>query len=342
MGKVVTSAGLNEFVSTGKPTEEIKPEPKQKAAAKAEPLEVVKDKPIADVGGEPKKEPPAATEPPVDDATDDDETQKRMAADEALRLIIDKKNVTIGRKHKEMREAREAAEEAERFAENQFNERRLIEERAAKLEAELNELKARTAPPKAEELVKPDPAKFTDEKGQFKAFEYAEALAAYAAKTAVAEDRKAQAEAQRAQELAQAEAVARQRVAATIAKHPDFEAVMAATDLKTHTAVLQYLSASEQIGEVSYYLAKHPEYVERINKLNPLKAIAEIGKLEATLEKPPAAATTTEAPPAVAKISGAPAPIKPLSSATTVDTNTDPAKMNFKQLRAYERSRMRR
>lgn len=341
MGKVVTSAGLNEFVSSGKPTEEIKAEPKQKAngATKAEPLEVKETKPVADIGA--KDDAPKREEAPPDDVAEDDDTKTKMAADEALRLAIDKKNQTIGRKHKEMREAREAAEEAERFAENQYRRAMLAEQRAEAHEKELNELRAKVAPPKVEAPAKPDPAKFNDEKGQFKAFEYAEALAAYAAETAVAKDRKAQADAQAAQALAAAESVARERVAASIAKHPDYEAVMAASDVKTHTAVLQYLSASEQIGEVSYYLAKHPEYVERINKLNPLKAIAEIGRLEATLEKPPTA-QVTEPAAAVAKISGAPAPIKPLSSATTVDTNTDPAKMTFKQLRAYERNRHRR
>jgi hypothetical protein len=112
-----------------------------------------------------------------------------------------------------------------------------------------------------------------------------------------------------------------------------------AADVKTHNQVLQYLTTSEQIGEVSYYLATNPEFVQRINQLHPLKAIAEIGKLELTFEKP--APTPVVVEPVVPKAAGAPAPITPLSSQTSVNTNTDPAKMSYKELRAYERSRRR-
>ncbi len=209
-------------------------------------------------------------------------------------------------------------------------------------ERELAEWKAKAAPAatETEGPKKPDPQKFYDDKGQFKAFEYAEELAAYSAAKAVADDRARVADDQRKAELAIAESDARKRVAEAIKVHPDFEEVMAATDLRTHNMVLQYLSASEHIGEVTYYLAKHPDFVERINALHPLKALAQVRDLEKTFEKP-AADPDKKSEPAPLKTSGAPAPIKPLSSATTVNTNTDPSKMTYRELRAYERSRAR-
>ncbi len=345
MAKVVTSQGIQDFVQAGK-FEQIKNDPPKKKQTEAPPLEV-KDKPVvADVSDDKKddKEPKKpAHDAPDEDLDDDDDTRADMDKDEKLRDRIARKNATINRKHREMREAREAADEAERFAENQYQRATRAEARAEAQERELAEWRAKAAPlEKKEEKTKPDPKAFYDDKGQFKAFEYAEELAAYSANKAVADDRATQAEDKRKAEHAAAETQARERVAETSKKYPDFAEVMQACDLQTHNAVLQYLSASEHIGEVSYYLAKHPDFVERINKLNPLKAIAEIGKLELTFEKPPAKADEkSDATPAV-KTSGAPAPIKPLSSATTVNTNTDPAKMSYKELRAYERSRNRR
>jgi hypothetical protein len=331
MPKVITGAGLNEFISSGK-VDEIKAD--LKAPVKKDPpaLEVVKDKPASDV------EP--VVNAPAEDVQDDDDTQSAMAQSEKLRDAIARKNATINRKHREMREAQEAAREAERFAENQYNRARMAEDRAAQIEKDLAEAKGKAAPAaETAVLAKPDPQKFYNEKGEFKAFEYAEELAAYAAKKAVEDDRSKQVAERQAAETAQAEAAARARIADTIKKHPDFEEVMRDTTLRVHNRVLEYLSASENIGEVSYYLAKHPDYVERINKLHPLKAVAEIGKLELTFESKD---TKAEEPKVIAAkvVPGAPPPITPLTTnAGTVNTNTDPSKMSFRELRAYERSR---
>jgi hypothetical protein len=350
MGKVVTSAGLNEFVTSGTPTETIKSQPKQKPAAQAPPLEVKDDKPIKSVGEKTEtalvtKAKPAAAEAPDEDLLDDEATRAEAEKSETLREAINRKNATINRKHREMREAQEGRQEAEEFAKTQWNEKRLAEERAERLERELSELKAKAAPAVKAEKAKPDPKLFYDDKGQFKAFEYAEELAAYSASKAVEDDRKNQADERRKAEAAQAEAVARSRVQETIKKHPDFEQVMADSPLRTHNAVLEYLSAHEMIGEISYYLAKHPDFVERINAMHPLRAIAEVGKLELTL-KPADEPTKVEKPvDASAKrfANGAQSPpINTLNTAATVDTNTDPSKMTFKELRAYEAARRRK
>lgn len=335
MGKVVTSGGLNEFIASGK-HEEIKADPKPKAKQDAPPLDVKKEVAPADVKAPPKEEADEEYKDP------DPETQAFLERDEKARKAV-------GKKHKEAMSFKALAEkraaelsDAEEFAKGQWNAKRLSDERAAELEKQLEELKKGAAPvaPKEKDKGKPDPKVFVDDKGQFKSFEYAESLAAWAATDAVERDRQAQADERRKAEAEAAEAIARTRVAETEKRHPDFKEVVAAADVRTHTQVINYLSTSENIGEVSYYLAKNPEFLARINALHPLKAIAEIGKLEATFEKPPA--KTEEVKPVVSvATSGAPAPIKTLSSATTVNTNVDPAKMTYKELRAYERSRRR-
>lgn len=329
MGKVVTSGGLNEFIASGK-HEEIKSDPKPKQQKDAPPLEAQKTIVPTDV-----KEPPKDEEEYKDD---DPDIQAILAKDAAARRAV-------GRKHKELMSFKALADkraaelsDAEEFAKGQWNEKRLSDERAAQLEKELADLKKGAAPVEAKsEKGKPDPKLFVDDKGQFKSFEYAEALAEYAAAKAVSDDRKAQSEERAKQEAAQAEAVARARVLESEKKHPDFRAVVDAADVRTHQQVINYLSGSENIGEVSYYLAKNPEFLARINAMHPLKAIAEIGKLEATFEK--ALPVKAEEQKTTVVTSAAPPPIKTLAGATTVNTNVDPAKMSYRELRAYERSR---
>jgi hypothetical protein len=327
MGKVVTSGGLNEFIASGK-VEEIKADPKPPKAKDAPPLEVKKEIAPVDVKTEPKKEETEDVDPdaPALDEVARKYVGKQRAEAKSFKALADKRAAELA--------------DAEEFAKSQWNEKRLSDERAAALEREIAELKkgATKEAPKAEK-GKPDPKLFVDDKGQFKSFEYAEELAAWAAKTAVEDDRKQQAQERKQAEAAQAEALARARVAETEKKHPDFREVVDAADVRTHTDVITYLSASEHIGEVSYYLAKNPEYLARINALHPLKAIAEIGKLEATFEKavPPKTESKTEV-----ATSAAPPPIKTLSTSSSVNVNVDPSKMTYRELRAYERQRARR
>src|SRR5882762_10180086 len=120
MAKVVTSQGIQDFVQSGK-FDSVKNDPAKKREGSAPPLEV-KDKPVvAEVKTEaPKDDKKPAHDAPAEDLDDDDDTRADMERDEKLRDRIARKNMTINRKHKEMREAREAAEEAERFAENQY------------------------------------------------------------------------------------------------------------------------------------------------------------------------------------------------------------------------------
>lgn len=330
MAKVVTSQGIEDFVREGKHTV-ITPDA-QKVAKEAPALEVVADKPVLDVKTDEK--PPEKAEEKVEAKPEDEGLE---ADDVDFPETVRRK---IGKKHRAMKEAQEAAAEAERFAENQYNRARLAEQRADELERRLKETEQ--VKPKAEPEVK-KPAHddkgadgkplFYDEQGQFKAFEYAEKLAEYSAQKAVSEDRKRQVEEAQKAAAEAAQEAAKARVAESRKKHSDYDEVVAAADVKTHAAVLQYMSASDHIGEIAYHLAKNPDFVERINKLNPLKAIAEIGKLELSFEKP--AAVDPPAP----KAPGAPPPIKPLQSQSAGAVELDPSKMSFKQLREYERQK---
>ena len=336
MGKVVTSEGLTDFVQTGKPTEVIAST--KLKAEKAAPLEVV--------GANAEKEPEKAAEPAKVEADDTGlEAEDHDLAERAKKRI--------GKKHYEMKVAQEAAAkaaaevaEAERFAENLFNERESWRTKAEAAEARAAELEAKNKPAPVV-AKKPDPETFMDDKGQFKAFEYAEALAEYSAKKAVEDDRKAQADAQTKAANEAADAEFRKRMEEATKKTPDWMEVVKGSTVVLPDACLQYIAQSEYGTDIAYFLAKNEDVAAKIKAMHPIRAVAALGKLETSFEKPATkTAEKTEAvsSPATSKTvepKGAPAPITPIATGAG-SVNIDPAKMNFQQLRAYERERHRK
>jgi hypothetical protein len=113
--------------------------------------------------------------------------------------------------------------------------------------------------------------------------------------------------------------------------NPDYEDVVGGSDLELHNLGMQYLVESEAGPQLAYHLAKNPEDVARLKKLTPTKLLAELGKLEAKLEKP---AAPNKAAAADSQVSRAPAPIQPLEGKTAT-IQKDPSKMSFQELRAH-------
>ena len=318
MPKVITGSGLQEFIETGK---HATIESKKTATQEAPPLEVKKETPVVDV--KPIEEPKA-------EVKDTDEGLE--PEDKDLSEIIRKK---IGKKHRAMKEAQEAAADAESFAKNQYDRARLAEERAAALATELEQAKKTVVPPPQEEK-KPDIKDFTDAQGQVKWTEYTEATAKYAADKAVQEDRARQAQEREAAEKAEAAA----KFKAKADKIEGFQEKLAGSQVWFPNAVLEYITESEDGPEVVMHLLENPETADRISKLRPIKAIAEIGKIVKGLSKP-VEAKAVETPQPPVDRGGAPPPITPISGSGTGTINTDPSKMNHKELRAYEMERER-
>jgi hypothetical protein len=230
-------------------------------------------------------------------------------------------------------------EDTENFSKTQYQRAQLAEEKASNLERELADLRAKAPTVEAKDPAKPDPKDFYDDKGQFKAFEYAEKLAEFAATEAVSKDRKRQTE---ERNKAQADEVIKAfnaRLERAREKYPDFREVVGGADVHVPPYIQQYMVESDFGGDLGYYFAKNPAETDRIFKLSPIKAIAAIGKLETQWE----AKTETKAEASVEvkqipKVS-APAPITPLSGTSGVGVNTDPAKMSPKELLAYTREK---
>ncbi len=352
MGKVVTSQGLTEFVQNGTVTHVPDHKPKTNGPAETP---VAATKSVEEVTKQPQEaeKKPEFAENPQKQAENEAKTESQTNegwedfTDEERRILGRKAEEKFNKKHRAMKEAQELAEENERFAEQQFNERKLAEKRAEEAEARAKALEAQ-APKKEPEPELKEPSE-TDPKyqvnGQFDWKTYSKDVAKFEAAQAVADERKKLADEQAAKERSEAEARMKSRFEKVRRDHPDFDKVVesvkgtAADQVPQH--VLNYLFESEQGGELHYYLMKNPEETVRISKMKPILALAELGKLEARLTDPAKPAVAAAEPVTRVERGGAPTPITPLSGEGTTGIVTDPAKMDFKQLREYERNRRR-
>ncbi len=336
MGKVVTNAGT-EIVPNHK-------SPKGNEAPKLETTQatpVLDVKPAGDTPATPEPQPKAETEEHVE-LTEDEKTLPEKAQKELQRA-----KRAVNKKHAELMQALEDAKADERLAEQQYNERRLAEQRADAAEERLREFeaKAQTAIP---EPVKPtiddknadgtfkyrdvqgnvDWDTYTDAKADFAADQKFKEREAKAAEAAAAKDREAHVE----RIKANSESVRK--------ANPDYDEVMRRPEGdQVPQFVLNYIYESENAAGVAYFLKKNPAESQRIAKLKPITGIRELGKIEDSLVKPSQAANAPPAAQGATPKPGAPPPITPLSGSGNGAINTDPAKMNFKELRAYERSR---
>jgi len=186
-------------------------------------------------------------------------------------------------------------EEARQEAQRERQARVELEQRLAALEQQRQ--------PQQQSYVdqEPQPSQFAD------AFEYAKALAEFSTEKALAErDRQvAQAREQEAQQkIIQSWA---QKVQDAKAELPDFDDLVAASDVVVNNAVRDAILESDVGPKILYHLAENNDLAKKIASLNPNAALREIGKLEAKFE---VKTETKQTAPVVR--SKAPAPIQPI------------------------------
>ena len=185
--------------------------------------------------------------------------------------------------------------------------------RASELEARLKELEAKVNPKPVEQTSEPQPEQFET------AFDYAKALAKFSTEKAL-RDRDIQEELRKAEEQrAKTYEAWNQRQAQVKAELPDYDDMIASSDVVISDQVRDAIFESEVGPHILYHLAENPDIAERLSKMSALVALKEIGKLEARFEK---TEPKTEVKPVVR--SNAPKPISPLrSSSAAVDTPID-------------------
>ena len=239
-------------------------------------------------------ESPAETEAVEETEPEAEETQSepKEAEKEANQEGERKQNPKLEKRFSEITKQRE---EARKEAQNERQARVELEQRLAALEQQRQ--------PQQQSYVdqEPQPSQFAD------AFEYAKALAEFSTEKALAErDRQvAQAREQEAQQkIIQSWA---QKVQDAKAELPDFDDLVAASDVVVNNAVRDAILESDVGPKILYHLAENNDLARKIAGLNPNAALREIGKLEAKFEVNP---ETKQTAPVVR--SKAPAPIQPI------------------------------
>lgn len=102
---------------------------------------------------------------------------------------------------------------------------------------------------------------------------------------------------------------------------PDFATVVGSSEVPVSPHVAEALMDSDRGPELAYHMAQHPEVADRLNKLSPVKAAIELGRLETALAAPVVKPTTK-----------APAPITPIRPGAT--RQADLSKLSGEEYRA--------
>jgi hypothetical protein len=334
MPKVISGKGFDEFVQTGKhQTIDDKGKRTPDALPTAKPAQVIKEIEKAEAASAETISPDPVKEESGLEAGDED--------------LAERAQTRINKKHREMRQAealakklRSELDETENFSKSQYTRAQLAEERAANLERELTDLKAK-APAVAVDVkrVSENDPKYFDEKGQFKAFVYAADLAREAADDAVKADRKAQSDARSEAQQQEAVRAFAARVDKAREKYPDWKDLVGADDRQVPNYIQNFMVKSPYGGDLGYWAATHREESQRLfDSDDPMMVIAELGEIQTQFKKAPEKAEVI--PNNVVPIKpSAPAPITPLSGSGSPGVNSDPAKMSPKELLAYTREK---
>jgi hypothetical protein len=271
-----------EAYTTGKGVFPVPPEVKadnDAQAAKSDPEKKVeaKDNPAI----------PPKVETPPDDAGDDEEGEDGLTPRQK-REFTKAMQATIGKKHRMQKEAEE-------FAAEQYNNAKLADARAAKLEADLAALREQLKPAKVEETKKPARADF--KAGEEGDQAYWDALVDYRADLKIAALKADQAKADQERFIQEETQHAQAKMDRAFEQGPDdFKEVYESADMVLPNYVLEAIKSSDLMPELVYFLGTNPDRAERIKAMTdgcPVgsaryaraaqRQLVEIGKIESTL-----------------------------------------------------------
>jgi hypothetical protein len=312
--QVVTSENFQQLVETGKVDEFKAP---TEAIAKAADAAVVVD---TQPRGEDGKFVAKDAEVKADKV---DEAAKAADDEDEDADLPERVRKQIGKKHRAMKEAEE-------FARSTYSDLTAERQRAEALERELNALKG------TKSQAQPEKDSKEPNQDDFKTVgEYAEALAEYLVDKKFAAREAKQEQDRREQAARSAQDALNQRIAATVKELPDYAEVISESDLDMPPHIAVYIAESPIGPKIGYHFCKNPADFDRINKLSPIRAIAELGKLEDRLDKKPDAKADKADAGTVVAVSRAPSPITPLNGTATPVTK-DPSQMTLQELKTYE------
>jgi hypothetical protein len=206
-----------------------------------------------------------------------------------------------------------------------------VTQRAKQAEAEAQELReklksyeARVNPEQqAQKPVvegKPQASQFND------AFEYAEALAEWSAENAL-KQRDAEEASRKAQETEAKKMESwNKKLEKAKEEMPDFDRIVQSSDVVVSDEIKKAILESDVGPQVLYALASDEDFARKLTEMDSVKALKEIGKLEAKFEAKEEKPSKVEKKKEIVSSSKAPEPIRPLSGGKVgadilVDTN---------------------
>ena len=190
------------------------------------------------------------------------------------------------------------------------------EAKAREYENRLKEYEAKVTEPAVKKVVegKPDASQFND------AFEYAEALAEWSAENALKQ--RDEQEAVRKQQAEQEKITKswNKKLDKAKAQYSDFDDVVKSANTVVSNEIRARILESDVWPQLLYFLASDEDFAKKLTEMPVIKALREIGKLEARFER------KEEPKVATAPRSKAPEPIKTLSGGKAgadvlIDTN---------------------
>lgn len=236
------------------------------------PAEVAADRagPQKEAVKAPEKPPETKSAETATTQADDEEDENGLTARQRAEFT-EAMRKTIAKKHRQVKEAEE-------FAADQYNNRRLAETRAAELERELAELKKQATPVETVEEAKPKREDFQTEDA------YRDALVDFRVREQLAKE-KADA-AKRAAEEIQAKMLEtiRARVQKAIELVPDYEETIGNVDQRVPPHIANYMQQSDKFAELGYYFAKNPKELVRLSAM-PARNYAEVMKIGIEMDR---------------------------------------------------------
>lgn len=201
------------------------------------------------------------------------------------------------------------------------------EAKARELEEKLKSYEAGRVNPEQQQAQKPVAVEGKPRPDQFNdAYEYAEALSEWSAEQALLR-RDAEEANRRAQEAEAKKAETwNKKLEKAKEELPDFDRIVQSSDVIVSDEIKKAILESDVGPQVLYALASDEDFARKLTEMDSVKALKEIGKLEAKFEAKEVKTPKAEKQKAIVSGSKAPEPIRPLSGGKVgadilVDTN---------------------
>jgi hypothetical protein len=251
------------------------------------------------------------------------EVQEEPAAVEQTEPVAEEEQLSEPIAEEEATEAEKPKDKLEKRFSKVTKRAQDAEARAEQLEARLREVEAKANPQTIAQTAnvndKPQASQFDD------AFEYAEALAEWSAEKALKDRDIAESQRKAEEERNKVLKSWNDKVDKAKKEMPDFNDIVSSSTVVVSDAIRDAILESDVGPQILYQIASDDDYAESLTSMSAIKALKEIGRLEAKFEAELEATPKKEAK--TVSQSKAPAPISPLKGGKSagadvlVDTN---------------------